>query len=179
MTEPDFHPTVGEALGILIEGLSPFVDRVFAGVLSPSVAWPEVLRRKDEAASRRVGAYRSGDLSLQLRAMTERMGALGYPFSGHLSRTAQNYASELRDVRNRWAHNEPFTAEQAYRALDSADLLLRAIGADDRAHPGSQVETPVCAWTAHQARARGSGRRVEAGVDTDGGPFRRRRPCLS
>lgn len=143
MTEPDFHPTVGEALGILIEGLSPFVDRVFAGVLSPGVAWPEVLRRKDEAAGRRVGTYRSGDLSLQLRAMTERLGALGYPFSGHLPRTAQNYASELRDVRNRWAHNELFTAEQAYRALDSADLLLRAIGADDHAARIAQLKSAV------------------------------------
>lgn len=143
MTEPNFHSAVGDALTVLIEGLSPFVDRVFAGVLPPGVEWTEVLRRKDEAAGRRVGAYRSGDLSLQLRAMTERLGSLGYPFSRHLPRTAQNYASELRDVRNRWAHNEPFTAEQAYRALDSAGLLLRAIGADDDAARIAQLKPAV------------------------------------
>jgi Swt1-like HEPN len=54
--------------------------------------------------------YRSGDLSLMMRAMTERLGDIGYPFGGQLSRQAQNYASELREFRNRWAHNEKFTA---------------------------------------------------------------------
>ena len=57
-----------------------------------------------------------------LRVMTERLGDIGYPFSRHLSRQAQNYASELRDVRNRWAHNEKFTAAEAYRAIDTAEL---------------------------------------------------------
>jgi hypothetical protein len=133
LTEADHHSTVSGALTILIEGLTPFVHRVFAAVLPPGIEWTELLRRKDMAAGRRVGTYRSSDLSLMLRAMTERLGDLGFPFSRHLPRTAQNYASELREVRNRWAHNEPFTAAQAYRAVDSAELLLRAIGAAEQA----------------------------------------------
>jgi hypothetical protein len=131
--EADYHSTVGDALAVLIDGLSPFVERVFAEALPPGVEWTELLRRKDMAASRRVGAYRNRDLSLMLRAMTERLGDLGYPFNRALPRHAQNYASELRDVRNRWAHNATFSAAQAYRAVDSADLLLRAIGADEQA----------------------------------------------
>ena len=132
MDEVDYHSAVGDALGILIQGLTPFVERVFADALPPGLEWTEVLRRKDIAAGRRVGMYRNRDLSLMLRAMTERIGDLGYPFSQYLPRQGQSYASELRDVRNRWAHNETFTPAEAYRALDTIELLLRAVGADRR-----------------------------------------------
>ena len=115
MDDRDYHAAVGEAINVLIGGLTPFVQRVMSAVLPPNVPWTELLRRKDATGGRRTGEYRSGDLSLMLRAMTERLGDLGYPFSRHLSRQAQNYASELRDVRNRWAHNEKFTAAEAYR----------------------------------------------------------------
>ena len=68
-----------------------------------------------------------------LRAITERLGDLGYPFDGCLSRQAVNLASELCDVRNRHAHQVAFTPAETYRALDSAELLLRAVGADSEA----------------------------------------------
>jgi len=32
--------------------------------------------------------------------------------------------SELRDVRNKWAHQRTFTTDDAYRALDSMERLL-------------------------------------------------------
>lgn len=133
MNEENYHSLVGEAIGPLIDGLSPFVAAVFASKLPAGTPWTDVLRVKDVAAGHRGREYRPRDLSLLLRAMTERLGDLGYPFSGHLSRQAENYASELRTVRNHWAHNEIFTAPQAYRAIDSAELLLRAVGADDAA----------------------------------------------
>lgn len=169
MTEPDFHSTVGDALTCLVNGLSPFVERVLAGVLPPGVEWTEVLRRKDEAAGRRVGVYRGRDLSLQLRAMTERLGNLGYPFSQQVPRTAQNYASELREVRNRWAHNEPFTAEQAYRAVDSAELLLRAIGADDEAARVGRLKSRVAPGRHAKAEPANSAAAVEPSATSE--PF--------
>lgn|GEM_PF-6738155 len=97
MDAVDHHAVIGDALGILIEGLTPFVGRVFADVLPPNMEWTELLRRKDMTSGRRVGTYQSRDLSLMLRAMTERLGELGFPFSQHLPRQAQNYAGELRD----------------------------------------------------------------------------------
>jgi len=138
----DFHSTVGEALGILIEGLSPFVEQVFSGVLPSGSEWVDILRKKDSATGRRTDKYRSRDLSLMLRAMTERLGDLGYPFSGRLSRQAQACASELREVRNRWAHNEAFTAQEAYRAIDSAELLLRSIGRNSEADRIALLKPP-------------------------------------
>src|SRR5205814_2922875 len=37
--------------------------------------------------------------------------------------------SELRDHRNKWAHQEAFSGDDAYRALDSAGRLLTAVSA--------------------------------------------------
>ena len=56
-----------------------------------------------------------------------------YPFGDLLSRAEQSLASEMREVRDREAHHEPFTADDAYRALDTAERLLRAIGAPESA----------------------------------------------
>jgi hypothetical protein len=143
MSEVDYHSTVGEALSILIGGLAPFIEHVFAQALPPNTSWTELMRRKDAAAGRSTGKYMNRDLSLMLRAMTERLGEQGYLFSRYLSRPGQNYASELREVRNKWAHNETFTAAEAYRAIDSVELLLRAIGADDPATEASGLKSTV------------------------------------
>ena len=46
---------------------------------------------------------------------------------GHAERTL---VSELRDVRNRWAHQKPSRSDDAYRALDSVlARLLTAVSA--------------------------------------------------
>jgi hypothetical protein len=139
----NFNSTVGEALSVLIDGLAPFVEQVFAKALPPGVSWTELLRRKDAAAGRSTGKYHDRDLSLMLRAMTEKLGERGYLFGRFLSRAGQNYASELREVRNRWAHNERFTASEAYRAIDSVELLLREIGAEDAATKAAHLKTTV------------------------------------
>ena len=46
--------------------------------------------------------------------------------SGHAERTL---ASELRTVRDRWAHQENFSSDDADRALDSSERLLAAVSA--------------------------------------------------
>lgn len=143
MSDTNYHSVVDEALSILIDGLGPFVDVVCAKALPASVSWTDVLRRKDAAAGRQMGLYRARDLSLMLRAMTERLGEYGFPFNRQLSRLGQSYASELRDVRNRWAHNETFTAAEAYRAIDSVELLLQAINAREAAAKAARLKTTV------------------------------------
>ena len=59
-------------------------------------------------------------------------------FRKKLGRTERNYVSELQDARNKWAHNEAFTAESALRAMDTAKLLLESVGAGPHA---AQVDT--------------------------------------
>lgn len=133
MNQVDYHSVVGDGLALLIDGLSPFVDKIFATALPLEPEWTSILERKDNLAGRRGGVYSKRDLSLLLRALTERLGELGFPFDRELPRQGQTYASELREVRNQWAHNQEFTAQTAYRALDSAELLLRMIDANPQA----------------------------------------------
>ncbi|KQM81280.1 DUF4011 domain-containing protein [Agromyces sp. Leaf222] len=143
MDEVDFHSEVGDALALLIDGLSPFVERGFATKLPPGVEWTLLLERKDKLAGRRGGVYSKRDLSLLLRALTERLGDLGYPFDRDLPRQGQNYASELREVRNLWAHNGEFSAQTAFRAMDSAGLLLEMIGAPEQASQIAVLKTAL------------------------------------
>jgi len=137
----DHHQVVGQALKSLAGGLAPFVARVLNRVLPPGTDWAQALKQKDAAAGKAGNReYQNSDLALMLRAMTERLGNLGYPFSGQMPRQAEVYAKELRVARNRWAHTEPFTQAEAHRAIETAELLLRAIGADAQAQTVAELK---------------------------------------
>lgn len=120
---------VSRALEIAAEALGPFVARELTPHLPANTEWPSVLEVLDEkkGSSKAGFLYSPTDLSLQLRVMTERLGHLGFPFSGALSRAEQNLAGELRDIRNRASHGAPFSFDDTYRALDTAERLLRAV----------------------------------------------------
>src|SRR4051812_22168391 len=92
---------VARALEIAAEALGPFVARQLAPHVPAGTEWPAILRLLDEEKGNDKAGflYASTDLSLQLRVMTERLGALGFPFSSVLSRAEQNLAGELRDIR--------------------------------------------------------------------------------
>ncbi|KRE25635.1 DNA helicase [Mycobacterium sp. Soil538] len=160
MDEVDYRGVVETILDQLIDGLSPFIAEALAMHVSGNQEWPELLRRADAANGIRGGEYRTGDLSLMLRALTERLGSAGYPFSRRMSRQAQIYASELREVRGQWARDEPFTSAQAVRAADSAELLLRAIGAH------TQAEAVAGAKPALPPADRGAASKPDAVRDT-------------
>ncbi|MDF2848211.1 MAG: hypothetical protein K0R97_2193, partial [Oerskovia sp.] len=121
---------VGRALEILAAALDPFIERVVSPHLPAGTTdWTMVVAAKDAHNGKSSGTYARTDPQLQLRVITEPMGTLGYLFNGALSRTEQGYAGEIRTVRNEWAHNKPFTGDQARRALETVELLLRPTGA--------------------------------------------------
>lgn len=125
---------VGRALGVVSEGLEPFVADTLAEKVPPGKDWTVILSARDAVnghpANRTLDRH---DVSIQLRAVTERLLDGWYPFRDKLSHAEQSLASELRDTRNRWAHTNTFSADDTYRALDTAERLLRAVGAPDRA----------------------------------------------
>ena len=142
---PEFNALdhIEEALDALSEGLGPVVAARF-GELAPNVAhWTDILKHKDRQAGRNFSNYNPRDLSLILRAFTESFGSMGYPFADTLDRQAQSWASELRNVRNKWAHREDFTIAETYRALDSAEMLLRAVGASSQADRIRALKAPA------------------------------------
>ncbi|GAA4286600.1 DUF499 domain-containing protein [Georgenia daeguensis] len=79
-------------------------------------------------------AYDPLDPQVQFRMLTEGNVTGGYkpgwyPFNRALGKAGDAYASELREVRNSWAHNGTFSDEDAYRALDTGERLLKLVGA--------------------------------------------------
>jgi hypothetical protein len=52
-------------------------------------------------------------------------------FRSRLTRSDRNLVFELRVVRNRWAHNDAFNADDTYRALDSIERVLVAVDAKE------------------------------------------------
>lgn len=120
---------VGKAFDLLSEGLLDEVDEAMARAYK-TAEWPDAWAKED--AQRRGGPLRTmtkHDVQVQLRAITEQ----GYHFKDVLSRAQQGFASELRETRNLWAHNEPFSSDDAARALDTIERLLHAVGAVDSA----------------------------------------------
>lgn len=139
---------IGRGLEVLSEGLEPHIRRVL-GEVAPGLDWPEILAAKDTSSGHARKDHKRTDVQLQLRALTERLGTLGYPFA--LPPVAGAYASELRQVRNLWAHNEPFTDDDVARYLGTASRLLRWIVADKHA---AQVDEVALEFKRSVAEAR-------------------------
>lgn len=115
---------VGNALDLLSEGLRDLVDQVLSEEYK-TADWHERWAA-DEAAKRgRPFNCAKEDVQIQLLALTQRK----YLFRNRLSNTHLAHASELRDVRNRWAHQQRISMDDALRALDTAERLLRGVGA--------------------------------------------------
>lgn len=104
-------------------GLGPFVERE----LKRAVRELDLYRRQqlaDDPALRRPSS--EWDAALMLRLMWDTWNEV---FRAILGRSDRSLVSELRDHRNKWAHQEPFSTDDAYRALDSAQRLLTSISA--------------------------------------------------
>ena len=112
---------VGKALDLLKEGLSPFVAREMKTALSSSQVSASDLRRftTDPMLSKRPVA--EWDVAGLLALMWETWNQV---FREILGPAERGYVGELRGHRTRWAHQEPFSTDDAYRApgLDAQAL---------------------------------------------------------
>jgi len=118
------YERVGKALELLKDGLRPFVERELQAqyggywVTKVTVDWRDDLTWDEDTPHL--------DAAVLLRMMWDQWNATFRNTLGHAERSL---VSELREARNRWAHQEPFSTDDAYRALDSAARLLTAISA--------------------------------------------------
>ena len=107
--------------------LRPYMEREFEAQLGPK--WPtEVLERMPEHAQERSVRTGEFDVALMLNSMWHNWNEV---FKSTLGHEERSLVAELRSVRNRWAHQETFSTDDTYRALDSMERLLRAVSAPE------------------------------------------------
>ncbi|MCL2504458.1 MAG: Swt1 family HEPN domain-containing protein [Coriobacteriia bacterium] len=103
--------------------LDPIINQRLKPTLGP-LPWVTILTELDSSKGFVPKTYTAGDLSAQLRMITERLGNLGFPFEKSGNREISTLGSELRIVRNRWAHNDEFSALDSWRTNDFVVRLL-------------------------------------------------------
>ena len=119
------HERVGKAMELLKQGLGSFVEREFTSTYKDR-SGVEVIRYLGEdrlLAKKAIGEW---DAAALLKLMWE---AWNDVFRRTLGPADRSLVSELRDLRNKWAHQQTFSSDDAYRAFDSAGRLLAAVSA--------------------------------------------------
>lgn len=123
------HERVGKMLELLTAGLQPFVERELKATNVPD--W--FAETKKSLADNQLQIAGTPDkpewdAAAILVTMWNQWNSV---FRKTLGQAERTLVSELRDVRNRWAHQRPFSTDDAYRALDSAARLLTAVSATE------------------------------------------------
>ena len=119
------HERVGKAMDLLKAGLAPFVEREFANAYKDRAA-AEAARFMGEDRLNAKRPISQWDAAALLKLMWEAWNSV---FRKTLGPAERSLVSELRDHRNKWAHQQTFSSDDAYRALDSAGRLLTAVSA--------------------------------------------------
>ena len=121
------HERVGKAMESLRVGLAPFVSREFINHHKGQTA--QVLQQILGVPPRDPKRpFHDMDTAALLRVMWESWNEV---YRNTLGQAERSLVSELRDIRNRWAHQGSFTGDDTYRALDSAQRLLTAVSSPE------------------------------------------------
>jgi len=121
------HERIGKMLDLLRQGLAPFVERELKAQYQQK--WFEQAKASmDGQQSMLMGIEKENrmDAAALLLVMWNLWNEVFKKTLGHPERSI---VSELREIRNRWAHQTPFSSDDAYRAMDSAGRLLAAVSA--------------------------------------------------
>ena len=121
---------IDRALELLREGLAPFVEREFNSFYG-----------EKDAATRARSFFRDNRLSTDgpisnwevLVLLNLMIYSWQDVFRQVLGPTERSIVGELRDWRNKWAHQAPISGDDTYRVLDSAERVLAAVSAGPQA----------------------------------------------
>jgi len=120
------HERVGKALELLKTGLGPFVGREIKAAISANSISMDKVRGFAEDPILGKKPIEEWDAAGLLKLMWETWNDV---FRKTLGFSERSLVSEIRDWRNKWAHQQPFSSDDVYRALDSVGRLLTAVSA--------------------------------------------------
>jgi predicted AAA+ superfamily ATPase len=129
----------------MFQTMAPALDDFISSVVGQGdqklgAVWTKLVHTKDaKSGAPSTKTYDPLDPQVQFRILTEANITAGfkpgwYPLRDTLGRAGESYAIELREVRNKWAHHSTtFSDDDAYRALDTGERLLKLISATNEA----------------------------------------------
>ena len=129
---------VRKALDYVRDGLRPFVEREMRSKLGSN--W------QDDARYRlNLKTGRDGSANWDTQALLKAVGNDYWNdvFRNVLQPGDRNYAFELRDARNKHAHDEAFSNDDAYRIIDTAQRLLEAVHARAQAEECGKLKREI------------------------------------
>ncbi|TAM79789.1 MAG: DUF499 domain-containing protein [Acidobacteria bacterium] len=142
------HERVGKALDLLNAGLKPFVERELQAAYGKDWLAKAGLLETRPAPGKKQNS-RNLDSHALLGVMWDQWNDV---FKKTLGQAERSLVSELRDVRNKWAHQESFSTDDTYRALDSIARLLTAVSAEEATEVEKQKQEILRVRFEEQAR---------------------------
>jgi len=159
---------VGRGLALVQEGLRPFVEReverAYPGTSEQVIA--ETLTNDRGQLPKNP----LSDIYLLLRLMWDQWNQV---FRRTLGPAERSHVKELQQVRNAWAHQDPFSLDDTYRALDTAQRLLEAVSAEEAAEVDRAKQEVLAERYKEQAKRAGAQTQL---VPTEGQPKEGLRP---
>jgi uncharacterized protein len=143
------YDRVGKALDLLRQGLKPYIEREMEAALgkywltTALQALPREPEWPEDMAEPHLDAH------ALLLIMWHNWNKVFRNTLGHAERSL---VSELREVRNQWAHQQAFSSDDTYRALDSIERLLTAVSAPEAREVEQQKQEILRVRFAEQAR---------------------------
>lgn len=125
------HERVRKALELLNQGLLPFIEREMKSVHGDN--WTDIVQQTFQDPRRVSKPTRDGvnwDTSALISIVLDNWQNV---FSKVLGSAERSLIGELRNTRNKWAHQEAFSTDDTYRAIDSCGRLLIAVSAAEQA----------------------------------------------
>ena len=165
------HERVGKALDLLKAGLAPFVERELKARHGDDWA-VQVRAMLDDT---RLGDGKGDVLQDVVVVLVVMDRSWGNVFRRILGKAERSLVNELIDVRNRWAHQEPFSGDDADRALDSAERLLTAVSAsqaDDVRKVKMELRRTIFDEQVRSERRRSAGTAIESAAAGNLKPWR-------
>ena len=148
---------LGGAFIIFRDGLVDFVEGSFREEGLGFEA--KVYRRNDASDIYAVGEERA-DLSALIGAM---LGSWQTVFSRSLPLSGRSLLFEIRDARNRWAHQQQLSMDDLWRVIDSMERLLGLVGSHGEASRLREIRTGLIQRHS-EVPSRASHRRQDAGI---------------
>lgn len=163
---------VGRGLELLKTGLYPFVERELKAVYKQK--WQETVLPSFPDWQTRAYDLKRGELNWDTQALLSVMlGQWNEAFKRTLGPAERTLVNELIQVRNKHAHQKPFSTDEAYRALDSVSLLLKSVSALEAGEAESMKGELLRLKYEEQVRRE---QRKEASVPVEGRPAGGLRP---